>query len=92
MEAACIRPRAAAVVALVERRAAVRDRPGGDRPAVIGDRPEQRVLVDLVAGAVEAALVEAVEVVAVGGERLAAVLEPRLGVTAAHDRVLEVDG
>ena len=82
--------RAADVVALVDRRAVGKERTRRHRTAVVLEGSEQRVLVDLVAGAVEAALVEAVDVVAVGGGGLAAVLEGRVAAAAADDRVLDV--
>ena len=88
--AARVGRRAADVVALIDRRAVGEEGLGRHAAAVVLQRSEQRVLVDLVARAVEAALVEAVDVVAVGAEWLAAVLEVRVAVTAADDRVLDV--
>src|SRR2546421_8299111 len=88
--AARVGGRAADVVALIDGRAVGEERERRHQAAVVLQRSEQRGLVDLVARAVEAALVEAVDVVAVGAERLRAVLEAGIGLPAADDRVLEV--
>src|SRR2546427_3329464 len=88
--AARVGGRAADVVALIDGRAVGEERERRHRAAVVLQRSEQRVLVDLVARAVEAALVEAVDVVAVGAPNLAAILEARVALAAADDRVLHV--
>src|SRR5207248_11640071 len=84
--------RAARVVALVKRGAVGKETSRRHRSAVVLQHCEQRVLADLVARGVEAALVRGVEVVTVGAEWLAAVLVARVGVAAADDRVLDVCG
>src|SRR2546427_6717273 len=88
--AARVGRRAADVVALIDGRAVGEERERRHQAPVVLQRSEPRVLVDLVARAVEAALVEAVDVVAVGPERLRAILETGVGLAAADDRVLEV--